>query len=266
MNIQIKKHANFTTALVICFVVMLTLIAFLYAKLGILTNNSIKITRTGVNYAYPTPTPTPTATPTPSPEEIREEIIKLVNNKRANKGLPPLKENSLLDNSAQLKLSDMIEKNYWDHISPEGVTPWTFFQKAGYMYDTAGENLARDFANAQITVIAWMNSPEHKKQILGSSYKDTGVAVTYTHSGTSLMLVQHFGSKRKVYSNDTAPTDSNRTPSRTGRIIPYHDWCNNKDLSVYENEIIVKKSSDGNTYGMTADDWSCYESYLTSKR
>lgn len=32
-----------------------------------------------------------------------------------------------------------------------------------------------------------------------------------------------------------------------------------KQINIYENEIIVKKASDGNIYGMTEGDRKCYE-------
>src|SRR4030067_3020630 len=57
------------------------------------------------------------------------EVIRLTNEKRAQNGLPALKENSLLTQAAQEKAKDMIEKDYWAHVSPEGKEPWAFFAK-----------------------------------------------------------------------------------------------------------------------------------------
>lgn len=51
--------------------------------------------------------------------------------------------------------------------------------------------------------------------------------------------------------------------TRTGNIIKYKEWCKgNQEISVYENELITKKSSDGKTYSMTQGDWDCYEKKL----
>lgn len=63
------------------------------------------------------------------------------------------------------------------------------------------------------------------------------------------LIVQHFGTPPIVYATYSIQPP-NKVPSRTGRIVQYQDWCNNKDISVYENEIIVQKSSDGNVYGI----------------
>lgn len=55
--------------------------------------------------------------------------------------------------------------------------------------------------------------------------------------------------------------------TRTGGIIKYKEWCkNNQEISIYENELITKQASDGNTFTMTQGDWDCYEKYLVSKR
>ncbi len=56
--------------------------------------------------------------------------------------------------------------------------------------------------------------------------------------------------------NNPASSDG----SRTGRIISYHEYCSNKDISVYQNELLAKVSPhDGKTYTMTQGDWDCYD-------
>jgi uncharacterized protein YkwD len=87
------------------------------------------------------------------------EVIRLTNAQRASAGLSELSENSLLDSAALAKGNDMLAKGYWAHFAPDGTAPWSFFQKFGYKYRYAGENLARDFSNPDSTVKAWMNSP-----------------------------------------------------------------------------------------------------------
>lgn len=214
-----------------------------------------------------------TPAPTLSPEQIKEKIISLVNAERVKNGLKPLKENSLLDKSAELKAGDMLQRAYWSHNSPEGVETWVFFKKIGYPYTEAGENLAKNFYTVDAAFKSWMLSSSHKENILKSVYEETGVGVVYPTANTSLfnigepVIVQHFGTQMKSYTDSSVRVykTNNQVPSRTGEIIKYHDWCNNKNISVYENEIIVKKSSDGNTYGMTKDDWECYENSLKNR-
>ncbi len=164
-----------------------------------------------------------------------------------------------------MKANDMYKRDYFDHIDPDGKEPWHFFQQVGYVYGYAGENLGidyyltEDYDNSKTLIESWIASQGHKVNIISPLYNEIGIGF----SPNFRYVVAHYSSQRATY--DESSITTNTTPSRTGRIVPYNDWCNNKDISVYENEIIVKKSSDGNIYGMTVDDWDCYENYLKWK-
>ena len=99
------------------------------------------------------------------------EVIRQINEKRLSQGLNPLNENPTLSQAALAKGADMLNKDYWAHVSPDGVEPWAFFTNVGYSYHYAGENLARDFSNPSAAVEAWMASPSHKENILSAKYK-----------------------------------------------------------------------------------------------
>lgn len=149
----------------------------------------------------------------------------------------------------------MIKNNYWAHVAPDGTEPWSFLIDEGYNYYFAGENLAKDYTNAPSTIKAWMNSPEHKKNILDGNYTEQGITVRRAtlQGATGLLVVHFFGSPAVAMPE---------TPSRSGRIIDYHEWCTNTEIKIYEYELITKESSDGNIYTMTQGDWDCYENYL----
>ena len=61
--------------------------------------------------------------------------------------------------------TDMAEKSYFAHTSPEGLTPWYWITLAGYRFSLAGENLAIDFTESEDVENAWMNSPAHRASI-----------------------------------------------------------------------------------------------------
>lgn len=109
------------------------------------------------------------------------EIIALTNLERAKKDLPALVPNDLLTQAAMDKAQNMIRTGVFDHYyqTEEGanVNPWQFILDQGYEYHHAGENLARDFFDAEVLVQAWMDSPAHKANILSEQYKEIGVAV-----------------------------------------------------------------------------------------
>jgi hypothetical protein len=126
----------------------------------------------------------------------KENIINLVNQSRNENNVEALSENQKLDQAAENKLDDMIKNNYFAHTSPSGVTPWFWFEKNGYDYKYAGENLAMGFSTVEREHDAWMESPTHKRNILNPSYKEIGVAVGQGTIDNSLVTiaVQTFGS------------------------------------------------------------------------
>lgn len=125
-----------------------------------------------------------------------DEVIRLTNQKRIEAGLNVLTFNSDLAGAAYTKGLDMIAKDYWAHVAPDGTQPWKFFNDFGYKYKYAGENLARDFTNPNAAVEAWMNSPTHRENILNPKYKEIGIGVVEGDlSGIdTTIVVQFFGS------------------------------------------------------------------------
>ncbi len=157
-----------------------------------------------------------------------ESVFQLTNDQRIKNGLSPLVADSQLNNAARLKAEDMFKHNYWAHISPTGVQPWSFFNSAGYTYSYAGENLARDFDDSNSVVVAWMDSPGHRENILNGKYQDIGLAVVNgTLDGVeTTLVVQEFGAKRssqKVAAVSSAAVEENKTqvrPSSTPSPTP----------------------------------------------
>lgn len=105
------------------------------------------------------------------------QLLSLINNARQSNNLSPLAANQELNLAADLKISDMAANNYFEHISPRGVTPWYWIKKAGYAFSWAGENLAKDFYETSDVFTAWMNSPGHRANILNADFKEIGIAV-----------------------------------------------------------------------------------------
>jgi hypothetical protein len=118
------------------------------------------------------------------------QLLDATNQKRQENGLSPLTLNDQLTQAASNKGLDMFAKNYWAHFAPDGTTPWSFIKASGYSYTFAGENLARGFYNASDVVNAWMNSPEHRKNMLSPNYQNIGFsAQTGKLTGEDTVLV-----------------------------------------------------------------------------
>lgn len=132
--------------------------------------------------------------------EITEaKLVELTNQERTMRGLKPFVIDYSLYFAAKTKAKDMIDKDYFEHYSPDGKTPWMFINNSGYKYTSAGENLAMDFRTSEGIHKAWMNSPTHKENIIDSDFEDIGLAVLKgDFSGhETIMVVEMFGKKRQ---------------------------------------------------------------------
>ena len=134
-------------------------------------------------------------------------VVDLTNTERNTLALPQLTRNVVLDHVAQMKAEDMALNSYFSHDSPTGVTPWHWFKQAGYPFVHAGENLAVYFTDSSEVVKAWMNSPTHKANIVGTQYREIGVGTAKgIYDGfETVFVVQVFGTPAMLPVVATAP-------------------------------------------------------------
>ena len=128
------------------------------------------------------------------------DVIDAVNQERVKNNLPALKVNSKLMEASRNKVDDMNANGYFAHISPIDGKKWSsFIRNSGYDYIEAGENLANGFDNTPDLVLAWMNSPTHRDNILNPNVDETGLSVKsgYLDGYPTIFVAQSFG-KRDV--------------------------------------------------------------------
>lgn len=141
-------------------------------------------------------------------------LLNQTNRAREEAGYKPLTLSSKLDRAAYAKAQNMFEDQYWAHNSPDGTPPWKWLGDVGYNYDVAGENLAKNFSTTEAVMTAWMNSPEHKANILNADYQDVGFALMDGHlDGKSTSLIVVFFGRTAIDLADTnaAFTEANNT-------------------------------------------------------
>lgn len=138
----------------------------------------------------PAPTPSATCTNTeltPTSANValvREATLCLINQQRADNGERPLVENANLASAAQGHSDDMVTRDYFEHATPSGEEFQTRITASGYIPRGAayeiGENIdcaTLFLATPAATVTAWMNSPEHRANILNGEFRDSGIGV-----------------------------------------------------------------------------------------
>jgi uncharacterized protein YkwD len=130
---------------------------------------------------------------------LSNEVFDLTNKERAASGLPALTRNRLLDMAAFRHAVDMHQRQYFAHVTPEGVTYDQRIERTGYLrFDTfgregwkcrtaTGENLAAGQLSPAEAVNDWMESPTHRDNIVSTEFLELGVGVYDDH------WVQSFG-------------------------------------------------------------------------
>jgi uncharacterized protein YkwD len=97
-------------------------------------------------------------------------------NAKAN-GLSPLRPSSSLDKAAQALACDNAGHRSISHVSSDGATLKDSQRRAGYAFHTAAENTGRGFASGERAVEWWMNSPEHRQNIVLRQARDVGTGI-----------------------------------------------------------------------------------------
>lgn len=146
------------------------------------------------------------------------------NNYRVQNNESSLTLNNDLMVAAQTKANDMVARDYWSHDTPNGIPPWTFITNAGYLYQSAGENLAYGFISSQAVLSAWMNSTEHRDNILNSSFQNVGFGIAYSSNyqgqGPETLVVAEYGqpASQVVLASSKNISTNSPAPKAIGRI------------------------------------------------
>lgn len=127
-------------------------------------------------------------------------LIKLTNEQRRKKDLPPLIYNETLTRAAKNKASDLLKGGYFSHNSPGGKDFSSWVKEAGYPFAYTGENLAMDFVTNEGIMAGWMNSGKHRENLLNANYKEIGIAAVEGrfNDRRTIMVVQIFGTKLEL--------------------------------------------------------------------
>ncbi|MFI5265125.1 MAG: CAP domain-containing protein [Candidatus Levyibacteriota bacterium] len=105
-----------------------------------------------------------------------KKMLQLINSERKKRGIEALTVSSFLTQVARNHAQDMLERGYFSHYTPEGLSPFDRLEKLSIPYGTAAENLA--FApDVDLAVTGLMKSEEHKKNILNPSFHNIGIGV-----------------------------------------------------------------------------------------
>ena len=153
--------------------------------------------------------------------DLELEMHDLINQQRKVHGLKDLEWDNKLAYIALLHSNDMITKDYFSHITPEDLDPTDRANRLGYkcekivgnlVYAGLAENLFQNYLYsrvwyvdgiptsydwksrqeiAQSTVDGWMDSLDHRKNILDETFDQEGIGVVIAEDD-KVFITQNF--------------------------------------------------------------------------
>ena len=110
------------------------------------------------------------------------KVVELVNIERAKEGLGALATSELLHAAATVRAAEA--EIHWSHERPDGRSCFTVLTELGIAFRGAGENLAKVYRTPESVVEGWMNSPDHRENIMQEKFGKIGVGLHMDHEGT----------------------------------------------------------------------------------
>lgn len=126
--------------------------------------------------------PAPAPAPAPIPADTDAEVIARVNAYRAAYRLPPMVADGRLTTAAQQHAAFMARVGRMAHEGIGDGTPWSRMRAAGYAFASAAENVAMGQPTVDSVMSAWLGSPGHRANIVGS-YQNIGVGMATDAAG-----------------------------------------------------------------------------------
>lgn len=120
--------------------------------------------------------------------DFENQVLTLVNQRRqagatcggvAKPPVPALTLDTRLRCAARKHSRDMAVNNFFSHTGSNGSTFTQRINLTGYVWRSAGENIAAGQATPSAVVTSWMNSSGHCNNIMSASYKHLGVGYYY---------------------------------------------------------------------------------------
>src|SRR5919202_6607977 len=116
--------------------------------------------------------------------QASQATLCLLNDERAAAGLHPVAETPGLTQPSAAYSALMVAQDFFAHVAPDGSTLVDRLTAARYIAPdgdwTVGENIAwgqGDLATPRNIVIAWMNSPGHRHNILTGEFDEIGIGI-----------------------------------------------------------------------------------------
>lgn len=130
---------------------------------------------------------------------LRQELLGLINQSRAEHGIAPVSASQELNDLAQSHSQDMVINNYFSHINFSNQSPDDRRIAAG-IKTSVSENIAQDIS-VESAHFGLMRSASHRKNILGTDWKRVGLGVALDNG--HLLITEEFSTSELTESDLT---------------------------------------------------------------
>jgi uncharacterized protein YkwD len=76
---------------------------------------------------------------------------------------------------AEAHSQDMVNRNFFSHINPDGLDPGDRLDQAGYQASTWGETIGAGYTTPTAMFNGWMNSADHRTILLSPTFTEIGL-------------------------------------------------------------------------------------------
>ncbi len=116
-------------------------------------------------------------------------VGQVLNQMRAQNGLPPLRRNATLDRIAQSHAADMVGTGRFSHQGRDGRGSWQRAQAAGYNPRLVAENLAWGPYETGEVLRLWQGRADHRSNQMHPRAQEFGFGIAGTGSRRHWVLV-----------------------------------------------------------------------------
>ncbi|WP_436900933.1 CAP domain-containing protein [Halovenus halobia] len=141
---------------------------------------------------------------------VERAIAAAVNDERTARGRSSVEYEPGLATVARNHSVDMIARDYYAHVSPDGDAAFERVQSSSVSCSSVGENIAATWWQTTFETTdgererhttreelvdelleQWLNSPDHRENMLSTQWERTGVGVAVTQDG-EVLVTQNF--------------------------------------------------------------------------
>jgi uncharacterized protein YkwD len=112
---------------------------------------------------------------------LEARLLQLINAIRIKNSLPVLNTDLALTNIARMRNTDMFNRNYFAHHTPDGKTVFNILRENGVAFGYGGENLYKcspsSLGPPEAVMHAWLSIEVHRANIYSPHYRKLGISV-----------------------------------------------------------------------------------------